>query len=287
MKTKILLIIAVVVLLVVDKVQAVDVDLYSDGVIEDGDVYNVVRIYDTPPDHTTVDMFGGSIQAFDTFDSSTVNVYGGEILWSVISRDSSAVNIYGGIINFESLFVINSSTLNIYGGHLLVGNSPGFSESSMVNIYGYGFERGINNLTGFLSDGSSFTFNELPFSQYSRMNLVEVAEPLVVEIDIKPTTLNLASKGKWVTCRIWLPDDCNVANINPDTILLERRVKAEWIWFNEKQNVVKARFKRSELKEILEPGEIELIVSCHLLDGTYFEGKDAIRVIDKGKKILE
>jgi len=81
-----------------------------------------------------------------------------------------------------------------------------------------------------------------------------------------------------------LPEAYNVNDIDPDTILIERRFKAEWIWFNEKQNVVKAKFKRSELKEILEPGEVELTVSGYLLDGSYFTGMDTIKVINKGRK---
>jgi hypothetical protein len=284
MKTKILLIIAVVVLLVVDKVQAVDVDFYSDATIEDGDVYTNVFVYDTPPDTTTLDMYGGSVAGFGTYNSSIVNIYGGEVWWGLTTLNLSTVNIYGGIINFESLFVVDSSTLNIYGGYLLVGNSPGFSDLSTVNIYGYGFERGINNLTGFLSDGSSFTFNELFSDEYSHMNLIVVPEPISAEIDIKPTTLNLASKGKWVTCYIRLPDDSNVAEIDPETILLEQRVKANWAWFNEQQQVAMVKFSRSELVGILEPGEVELTVSGQLSDGARFEGMDTIKVIDKGKK---
>ena len=44
---------------------------------------------------------------------------------------------------------------------------------------------------------------------------------------------------------------------------------------------------RSEIGGMLEPGEVELAVSGQLLDGTYFEGKDTVKVIDKGRKILD
>lgn len=93
------------------------------------------------------------------------------------ARDFSTVSIYGGSMTFHSLAVSDSGTLNIYAGDLLFGNSPYFSESSTVNIYGYGFNYGSNRLTGFLSDSSSFMFNELPFGQYSHMNLVVIPEP--------------------------------------------------------------------------------------------------------------
>jgi hypothetical protein len=101
----------------------------------------------------------------------------GEIGWGILSLNSSTVNLYGGTINLESLFVIDSSTLNIYGGDLLVGNSPGFSESSTVNIFGYDFAYDGWELTGFLSDHSPFRINEVGFDDYSHMNLVVIPEP--------------------------------------------------------------------------------------------------------------
>ena len=62
MKTKIMTILVVVKLLIVSQVQAIDVDIYSDTVIQEGDYYDtVVNVYDTPPDHTTVDMTGGFV----------------------------------------------------------------------------------------------------------------------------------------------------------------------------------------------------------------------------------
>ena len=77
------------------------------------------------------------------------------------------------------LAVSDSSTLNIYGGDLISGR-PYFSESSMVNIYGYGFNYDSYILTGFLADGSSFLFNELPSDTYSHMNLIVIPEPMTI-----------------------------------------------------------------------------------------------------------
>jgi len=284
MKTKIITILAALMLLPVSQVQAIDIDFYSDATIENGDVYNIVRIYDTPPYNTTVDMFGGSVESLRTYDSSTANIYGGVVLAEIRTANLSTVNINGGNVTLDVLAVGDSSIINVYGGGLYVGNSPGFSESSTVNIYGYGFNYGSNRLTGFLSDGSAFLFNELPFSQYSRMNLVEVAEPLVAEIDIKPTILNLASKGKWITCYICLPEDYNVADIDPNSVFLEYEIQAESIQVDEQEQVAIVRFSRSEVQGILNVGEAELTITGQLTDRTIFEGPDVIRVIDKGKK---
>lgn len=300
MKTKVITILAVVIFLPVSQVQATDVDFYSDATIGNGDVYDWVYVYDTPPDHTVVDMHGGSVFAFITYDSSTVNIYGGELERGIVAYDSSTVNIHRGSVTIDGSLFTDSSTLNIFGGDVLLGHSCVADsstinifggdvlfhhlyaeDSSTINIYGYGFsEFPASLLTGYLSDGSPFEFFVFQ-SAIPHINLIEVAEPLVAEIDIKPNTLNLKSKGKWITCRIWLPEDYDVAEIDPETILLEQRVKAHWAWFNEQQQVAMVKFSRSELVGILEPGEVELAVSGRLVDGTYFEGTDTIKVIDK------
>lgn len=111
------------------------------------------------------------------------------------------------------------------------------------------------------------------------------------DVEIEPKTLNLQSKGGWLTCDIWLPEDCNVADIEPNSVVLESEpndIYAEWIWYNEKQNIVMAKFNRSEVlqmladEDIIETGEAELTVSGELDNGMVFVGTDVIRVRDKG-----
>jgi len=114
-----------------------------------------------------------------------------------------------------------------------------------------------------------------------------VLPPIEAKIDIMPNTLNLQSVGKWINCHIWLPEDYNAAEIDPYSVFIEfpeDEIQAEWIWFNEQTQVVMAKFSRSEVQEMLEPGEVELTVSGELTDGTRFEGTDTIKVIDKGRK---
>jgi len=172
METKIITIVAMTMLVPVSQVQAIDIDFYHDATIEDSDVYGIVRVYDTQPDTTTVDMYGGSIGELRPYDTSTVNINGGEVHWSITTYNSSIVNIYGGSVTCHSLAVMDLSTLNIYGGNFYSGNAPYFSELSTVNIYGYDFNYDGWSLTGFLQDGSPFIFNELAFDKYSHMNLI-------------------------------------------------------------------------------------------------------------------
>ena len=134
----------------------------------------------------------------------------------------------------------------------------------------------------------------------TEINVVPYYLPFGLDVDITPNTLNLSSKGRWITCRIWLPEDWDVADINSCSIFYGDEedgieIKASRIWFDEQEQVVMAKFDRDhseveemlvELYEIDELGkvEVELTVSGELANGTRFGGTDTIRVIDKGGK---
>ena len=121
-----------------------------------------------------------------------------------------------------------------------------------------------------------------------RIDMGAYETPIFAEIRILPRTINLASKGKWITCYIWLPDDYDVADIESGSVLLERQIKAEQLVVNEQEQVAIARFDREKVRSILNVGEIELTITCQLTDGTVFEATDIIKVTDKaGKKSVK
>ena len=114
------------------------------------------------------------------------------------------------------------------------------------------------------------------------MGAFEYWQLVPAEARIVPRTINLANQGKWITCYIYLPEAYNVNEIDFCVLLLEYEIEPEQLWFNEKEQVVIAKFSREEVQDILDIGEIELTISAQLMDGTVFEGTDLIRVIYEG-----
>ena len=101
-------------------------------------------------------------------------------------------------------------------------------------------------------------------------------------VRISPRTLNLQSKGRWLTCHILLPDGCNAADIDPNSIFLEDEIPPDKVVSYGRLAV--AKFSRPAVQQLLSdlqtPAEVELLVSGQLIDGTPFEGADTITLIN-------
>ncbi len=116
------------------------------------------------------------------------------------------------------------------------------------------------------------------------MGAYEYNPTISAEVKIVPRTINLASKGKWITAFLWLPEDYNVIDIDSSSVLLEDEIEPQWVWFDEEEQVAMIMFSRGEVRDILTVGEIGLTITGRLTDGTIFEAKDVIIVIDKGSR---
>jgi len=139
--------------------------------------------------------------------------------------------------------------------------------------------------------------------------LAVTVNPIPATIDCDPDTLNLKSKGQWITCYIELPDgpqgqQWDVWQIDGSTILLNGAVPA----YLGKQGWAKAESNESNImdsdndgglermvkfdwqavQEVLEAGKAVILTLTGKVfyNAGYadFEGLDTIRVIDKGKK---
>lgn len=105
-------------------------------------------------------------------------------------------------------------------------------------------------------------------------------------IDFDPDTLNLTSKGKFVTVYIELPPSYDVNDIDISSIHLNCEVSAltEPIAVGDYDNDavldLMVKFDRAALQQILTPGDAIEITLTGKVAGIDFEGTDTIRVID-------
>lgn len=117
--------------------------------------------------------------------------------------------------------------------------------------------------------------------------------PLVVTatIDVVPDTLNLRSKGKWVTAYIELPTGYDVADVDLPTVALDSIVAeqdpkydfvsdpSEYLVDHDEDGILERmiKFPRAEVTSSLSPGDVTLTVTGEV-NGTPFEGSDTIQV---------
>ncbi len=106
-------------------------------------------------------------------------------------------------------------------------------------------------------------------------------------IRITPRTLNLASKGRWVNCRVQAPNGYWVSDIDASSLLLEDEIEPDWSRLHGRRRYGVVKFSRPQLVQLLADqgrlGNVQLTVTGRLTNGSTFEATDTIRVINKGK----
>jgi hypothetical protein len=101
-----------------------------------------------------------------------------------------------------------------------------------------------------------------------------------LSLDIDPDTLNLKSRGRWITAYLSV-ENSSVFDVDIPSILLQDTLAPErWDY---QDDVLMLKFDRQALIAILEVGEsVEIKLSGKWMDGTAFEAYDYIRVIGPG-----
>ena len=117
---------------------------------------------------------------------------------------------------------------------------------------------------------------------------------LVANIDIDPETLNLKSKGNWITCYIEFPEGYDVNEIDISTVILSigsappiaAALSPTEVGDYDSDDIpdLMVKFDRGAVQAVVTPGSVEMTVTGSLTDGTQFQGTDTVLVIDKGKE---
>lgn len=124
-----------------------------------------------------------------------------------------------------------------------------------------------------------------------------VSTSVVATIDIDPDTLNLKSKGNWITCYIELPEGYDVNQIDANTVTLSvgsaTPIAAELSptevgdYDNDTIPDLMVKFDRGAVQSVASEGSVEMTVGGSLTDGTTFEGTDTVLILDKGKEHID
>jgi hypothetical protein len=189
------------------------------------------------------------------------------VAWVTNGAENS--DIYVAIMQEENWYVVNVSetTINEYWPSLFV------DASSHVHLAWHSPDEGLGEAEVY----------------YAMVSLA----PIAATIDINPDTLNLKSKGKWITAYIELPEGYDVADINVSSILLNGTVPAElrptaigdynsdgipdlMVKFD-RQATVNLILQNCDLTGMF--GTATLTVTGNLNDGTLFMGSDTIKIV--------
>lgn len=103
----------------------------------------------------------------------------------------------------------------------------------------------------------------------------------VAHLDIDPDTLNLKSRGRWITAYLSV-ENASIGDINTSSILLQDSLKPErWDY---QDDVLMLKFGREEFMSTVQVGEsVQVKITGKWEDGTTFEAHDIIRVINPVK----
>jgi hypothetical protein len=110
--------------------------------------------------------------------------------------------------------------------------------------------------------------------------------PMAATVDFDPNTLNLKSRGRWVTCYVELLDGCDVADVDIASVMLNGSVHAEESpssigdYDSDGLPDLMVKFDRSAVGAILTIGQnVEITVTGNV-GSQLFSGTDYIRVIN-------
>ncbi len=99
-----------------------------------------------------------------------------------------------------------------------------------------------------------------------------------ITLDIDPDTLNLKSKGRWITAYL-SAENASVHDMDVSTILLQDALAPErWDY---QDDMLMLKFNRQDFKDTVQVGEsVQVKITGKWQDGTAFEAYDSIRVIN-------
>lgn len=163
-------------------------------------------------------------------------------------------------------------------------------EPEALPIDTYSLEVTANGQTIILAE--NVPISDIPRTPFIiRTTETEIIPIIPAFVDFDPNTLNLKSKGQWVTSYIELPSGYDINTIDLESIRLNNQIESELKpieigdYDNNGAPDLMVKFNRSAVQAILEVGDkVKITISGKLINEKQFEGSDIIKVINKNKK---
>lgn len=204
-----------------------------------------------------------------------------------IQFDACLVAYPAGVFeHFEASFLVD-------GVPLWSRNVGGVYLDQQVNVAGRAGWHRIEIRNTALDSG---TFHLAYWTQWDNVRLVEGPKTIPAQVDLEPGTLNLASKGKWITCYIELPTGYDANQIDGATVTFNDlpAVMGKQGWATppgSSENVADydqdgvtermVKFERAAVQALVQPQEVTVTIKGRLASGTPFEGTTILRVRGK------
>jgi outer membrane protein assembly factor BamB len=105
--------------------------------------------------------------------------------------------------------------------------------------------------------------------------------PRSITLNVDPDTLNLNSRGRWITAYI-TTENAMAEDIDPSSLVLNDIIPPAW-WNVQNEMTLMVKFDRAAVQAILPVSNVvDIKVTGQWKDAETFEGHDIIRVIDVG-----
>ena len=262
-----------------------------------------------PPELKNVDWIRNIVQ--DVSDTTLLV----EQLWHYKNGTEKTVTGYGNVVTSDSEMCVYFISKGLNLGDTVYAtypneNLPGLTkinetisreclsvnrETNHVNITyrGTSYDAYWDRATGIVVEVKMSYLDTLLHLEIVETNLWGAPPTASATIDMDPDTLNLRSKGQWITAYIQLPAKYNAADINATTVLLNGTIspvldpKYEFVTnpseylvdYNEDGILERmVKFDKAEVMALLGVGETTLTITGEV-NGEKFEGSDNIRVI--------
>ena len=244
---------------------------------------------------------------------------------NTIATNSNGIYLYqsdGNIVtgnliydNYNYGIDLTESNRNFFHHNNLIENKKSVSPySSGNNVWDDGYPSGGNHWSDYeerypdakeLDDSgiwdTPYVIDENNQDNYPLMNpWTPTPTVTIATIDIDPDTLNLRSKGKWITAYIELPEGYSVGDIDRTTVMLNDTIPVDTFWVDKPLESVigdydedgipdlMVKFDRVEVIEFIFNANslpnnksiyVMLTLTGQLTDETPFEGNDTIRIV--------